>query len=468
MEFSVTPFDKNMVYFCYFAKEEDMAQYRDMEKFMAKYADVADLVKIDNFYKGDVSGLFVKLAPQTKYIAFVFGIDGNNKPLTDTWVEQAFKTGEGTTKEMYTVFDETQKTLTYFYDGKRKSRQGTVELLEQRTYEVFETYADKVLKVIIDKSFKDAPLTATLIGQEYTVVDGENCTISNYLFLMEKNIGYTYTQLLLTQATQIDGLANINTGKFTSMERMFYSFAALTSIDLSSFNTSNVTDFSAMFYNCKSLTTLDVSSFNTSNATDLSRMFYDCKKLTSLDVSKFNTSKVTDMSFMFSSCLVLNSLDVSHFNTEKVTRMCGMFRACNVPTLDVTSFNTSNVTDMSDMFEATDLSTIDLSHFNTSKVTTMENMFSFSDFVTLDLRNFDMNNVVTAKGMFAWSQKLTTIYCNEDWSLKINIEDSKGMFAYCPKLKGEMGTEWNSANPDDKTYARPDKGPDQPGYFTTK
>ena len=77
MEFSVTPFDKNMVYFCYFAKEEDMAQYRDMEKFMAKYADVADLVKIDNFYKGDASGLFVKLAPQTKYIAFVFGNDGN-------------------------------------------------------------------------------------------------------------------------------------------------------------------------------------------------------------------------------------------------------------------------------------------------------------------------------------------------------------------------------------------------------
>ena len=371
MEFSVTPFDKNMVYFCYFAKEEDMAQYRDMEKFMAKYADVADLVKIDNFYKGDVSGLFVKLAPQTKYIAFVFGIDGNNKPLTDTWVEQAFKTGEGTTKEMYTVFDEVQKTLTYFYDGKRKSRQGTVELLEQRTYEVFETYADKVLKVIIDKSFKDAPLTD-----------------ASHLFWHSKDWHIAH----MTAVTSIEGLENITTSRITDMHDMFWNFGKMTTLDLSSFNTSNVTDMSAMFS--------------------------ACDELTSLDLSNFNTEKVTDMSGMFNYCNALASVDLS-------------------------SFNTSNVTDMHNMFAQTALTTLDLSHFDFSKITETWQMF------------YECN-------------QLTTIYCNAYLSEKISTENSENMFLYCTKLKGEMGTEWDSSNPTDKSYARPDKGPDQPGYFTTK
>ena len=278
-------------------------------------------------------------------------------------------------------------------------------------------------------------------------MDGENCTISNYLFSMNKNIENTITTLYLTQATQIDGLANINTGKFTSMGQMFNGFTALTSIDLSSFNTRNVTDFDAMFYNCKSLTTLDVSSFNTSNATDLSGMFYNCKGLTTLDVSSFSTNNVIFLGYTFGECTNLKSI------------------------IGLEKWNTSNVDNMRYMFAGLlALTSLDVSHFNTGKVTEMDHMFWDCRTITsLDLTNFDVRNVIYIGGLFDECKNLTTIYCNEDWSVTLP-ESAKGnyMFAFCSKLKGEMGTEWNSANPDDKTYARPDKGPDQPGYFTTK
>ncbi|MBR1786947.1 MAG: BspA family leucine-rich repeat surface protein [Paludibacteraceae bacterium] len=204
---------------------------------------------------------------------------------------------------------------------------------------------------------------------------------------------------------------------------------------------------------------------NTENVTDMSDMFYHCESLTSLDLSGFNTEKVTNMSSMFDYCRVLTSLELNSFNTEKVTNMNYMFDYCEkLKSLDLSSFDTRNVTDMTSMFgDCYSLASIDLSSFNTEKVTDMSKMFiNCSNLVSLDLNSFSINPLVTDR-MFWGCEKLTTIYCNNAWKSNSN---SKDMFYNCKALKGGKGTVYDYKNANDITYAHPDGGTSNPGYFT--
>ncbi|MBO1116163.1 immunoglobulin-like domain-containing protein [Enterococcus hirae] len=103
----------------------------------------------------------------------------------------------------------------------------------------------------------------------------------------------------LTNATEIEGLSQLDTSNVTNMKSMFSGMSNLTSLDVSGFDTSNVTDMEYMFRHMSNVTSLDVSNFDTSKVTDMSYMFNDMGSVTSLDVSSFDTSKLTDMSNMF-------------------------------------------------------------------------------------------------------------------------------------------------------------------------
>ena len=187
-------------------------------------------------------------------------------------------------QEAYAVMSKDSTTLTFYYDNKKASREGTAYELNigenspkwVKTKDLIILYItdnDNFTTVVFDGSFKDARPVSCAHG-----------------FSGFKNL------------KKIEGIENLNT--------------------------SNVTDMSCMFWRCESLTSLDVSNFNTSNVTNISEMFYECKSLTSLDVSNFNTSNVTDMSYMFRGCESLTSLDVSNFNTSNVTCMYKMFYNC--------------------------------------------------------------------------------------------------------------------------------------------
>jgi len=178
-----------------------------------------------------------------------------------------------------------------------------------------------------------------------------------------------------------------------------------------SFRTYTPTSLYSFFGNLTNLETITgLEYLNTEKVTDMNRMFYSCKSLTSLDVTHFNTANVTDMSSMFYSCNSLTSLDVTNFNTEKVTNMRSMFYDCSALTsLYVTHFNTANVTDMSFMF------------YNCASLTTI---YASSKFVTTQVSN------------------------------------SKEMFNYCEKLKGEEVRYTDKAT--DKTYAKIEGG-----YFSS-
>lgn len=158
-----------------------------------------------------------------------------------------------------------------------------------------------------------------------------------------------FAQLVYLQ--DITGLDKLDTSQVTSMNAMFNSDYALTSLDLSTWNTDKVTDMSWMFTGDKALSSLNVSHFNTANVTNMMVMFNGIG-VSSLDVSNFNTGKVTNMSDMFSWMRNLKSLDLRSWDTSNVTVMDYMFRASSsLSSLNISSFNTTHVTSMKMMFD---------------------------------------------------------------------------------------------------------------------
>ena len=224
-------------------------------------------------------------------------------------------------KEVYTEFDESTGTLTYYYDGQRSYRTGKTEayipiggnILDTR----FNDYNDKVTKAVIDPSMKKAPLTSMRL-----MFDG-----NGYIGYVS-SVGWTIISYPLSNLMSIEGLENLNTENVTDMSAMFSDCNNLQTLDLSSFNTKNVTDMSAMFSGCNNLQTLDLSSFNTKNVTDMSAMFFGCNKLQIVDVSSFDISKVTNMNNMFKDCSELTTICCSNdWSTSNATSDV-MFSGC--------------------------------------------------------------------------------------------------------------------------------------------
>ena len=227
------------------------------------------------------------------------------------------------------------------------------------------------------------------------------------------------------------------------MSYMFSSCYLLSTLDLSSFNTSNVTDMSYMFSNCNDLISLNITSFNTSNVTKMIAMFSYCESLTSINLSSFNTSNLTNMKEMFYYCKSLTTLDLSSFNTSNVTTMLSLFYNCNsLTSVNLSSFNTINVTQMSSMF------------------------YSCNRLTSLDLSTFDTSNVISMSEMFLNCASLRIVYVSNNWTTQ-NVNSSTNMFIDCRNLVGGLGTYYTS-NHKDKEYARVDRRPTAPGYFTYK
>ena len=321
---------------------------------------------------------------------------------------------QGQSVEAYVQMSADKTTLTFYYDTKRATREGTTwginekqqvdERVEPAWVSTYENPDTTTTKAVMDASFKDFRPTSTASW-----------------FKRFKAL------------TAIEGLQNLNTSEVKDMNDMFAYCLALTSLDLKNFNTSNVTEMNWMFTDCAALTSLDLTSFNTQKVTDMGWMFNGCKALTSLDLKNFNTQKVWDMSEMFSHCSALTSLDLSSFNTSNVENIAFMFAGCeSLTTLDLSNFNTPNVTDMSWMFA------------------------DCSALTSLDLMNFNTSNVKDMRRMFAHCSKLASIVSNKTW----NCEQSREMFKGCTALKGAVPYDERKV---DVTMANPETG-----YFTRK
>ena len=158
---------------------------------------------------------------------------------------------------------------------------------------------------------------------------------------------------------------------------------------------------------------------------------------------------------------------LDYLNTSQVTSMGGLFY-CNysVTALDVSGFDTKNVTDMESMFRwCYKLANLDVSGFDTHNVKYMSNMFQSCALTSIDISNFDISNLTHTNQMFASCSDLTSIFCDKNWSKSATITSSTDMFRNCKKLSGSRGTRYNDNNAHDITYAHPDGGSQNPGYF---
>ena len=223
-----------------------------------------------------------------------------------------FRPSSDKSKEVYTHFNSSTGVVTYYYDSQRASRGGTTETYDpdQGDPVHFVSYWDKIVKIVIDPSMKDAPLTS----------------MRNMFFT-----NGTYNEFL-SQLTSIEGLEYLRTVIVRDMSKMFYGCKKLTSLDLSSFNTANVTTMESMFESCGKLTTLDLSSFNTDNVTTMESMFRSCESLTSIDISSFVIDLLENVIAMFYNCESLRSIycDTDWSASAKLnsSRSNSMFYGC--------------------------------------------------------------------------------------------------------------------------------------------
>lgn len=211
--------------------------------------------------------------------------------------------------EVYSVFVDATKTLTFYYDDQRATRPGDYKELYNPDAERFLGYNDQVKTIQIDESMKDIKLMSTRAMFYGMTEDPE--------------------QGALYAATKIEGLENLDTKNVTDMSMMFYACVALESLDLHKFNTAKVTTMKEMFRGCSALKTLNISSFNTSEVTNMEGMFRDCESGKSLNISHFNTSNVEIMRYMFKGCTTLKRLTLGNFKVDKVEDMGAMFYGCS-------------------------------------------------------------------------------------------------------------------------------------------
>ncbi len=162
--------------------------------------------------------------------------------------------------EAYTVYED--GVLTYYYDNKRSSRTGTVELYNPANPGTrFASYHDDVLTAIIDPSFYNASFTSF-----------------RSLFFGGSGRGYSYS---LRNMTDIIGLENIDTYSATDLGQMFEGCKSLTYLDLRSFDLMAVQNVNSMFYGCSALeeVILGINQFDLGSITNLYGMFSDCSSL---------------------------------------------------------------------------------------------------------------------------------------------------------------------------------------------
>ena len=216
--------------------------------------------------------------------------------------------GYFTGSEVYTVFNNSNGVLTFYYDQQRETRTGIVEQYKgSEDQERFTTYSEDIKKVVFDKSMANKSLRsvrALLCSSDPAIQFSNLTTIEGWEYL------------------HFHG---------TDMAYMFYACSGLTSIDLfqgGNFSTENVTDFTAAFAFCSSLETINMTPFNTANAEDLSVMFYGCTALKKIDISMFNVDKVVNTKGMFCNCTNLRTIYNNDNWSERAIDGMQMFDGC--------------------------------------------------------------------------------------------------------------------------------------------
>ena len=200
--------------------------------------------------------------------------------------------GESTAKA---VWDENEKTLTFYYDENTYGGDGITQYDIAKAGTRTWGGATAATNVVFDESFKTfQPETCS----EWFYGFGQLTSIINLNYLDTSMATSMYKMFSGVSASvhrisQLD-VSNFNTAKVKDMSQMF-GYMSLTSIDLSSFDTREVTDFGNMFYRNRSLTTIWASDYfvTTSAKQATQSMFGECNSLVGGAGTVFDANKAT-------------------------------------------------------------------------------------------------------------------------------------------------------------------------------
>ena len=453
--------------------------------------------------------------------------NGNYTTATYAHPDVAGNRGYFSAMEAYAALSTDSKTLTFYYDGQRISRTGTTYLIPWTSdYPGWtsNTGNSTITTVNFDPSFDHYHGLTTTYDMFYGL--RALTTINNLKYLHTENV--TDMRRMFQNCSSLTSLdvSGFNTEKVTYMMYMFSDCSSLTTIYCDK-NWDRIWGLysTGMFFGCESLVGGKGTVYNYENtyadyahpdggtenpgyfsmsyavlSTDGTTLtfYYDGQRNTREGTTYYlNTGATTpgwntttqrpyittvvfDASFQYARptstywwfylMTALNSITgmKENLNTSQVTNMNGMFGYCSgLTSLDLSGFNTENVTTMSGMFAScSNLTSLDVSSFNTENVTAMNSMFgSCSKLTSLDVSSFNTENVTNMSSMFYNCSSLETICCNDDWNE--SNPTSTRMFFGCSSLVGGKGTAYNSSYIT-ATYAHPDGGTDNQGYFSAK
>lgn len=368
--------------------------------------------------------------------------------------------------ELYGVYSSTGDTLTLYFDKQRVERGGIFWTLN-----IYDELNSNVRLLILDESVKEARPT--------------DCS-------------WWFSDF--TQLRRIEHLDYLNTSEVTDMSGMFADCDYLTYLDVRSFDFSKVI-YSYWMFSCYNLQFILCNDDWSKSETIQNHyyMFGGCSELAGDHGTRYDMNN-EDISYahpdggeenpgyfskevpvVFYAVFSEDKETVTFYYDNQVFERNGQIMMTNnkgyvwdKDRLHVQkavfdeSMKAARLTTLEGLFSGFEhLKTIEhLNYLNTSEVKNMRYMFwKCNELPSVDLRNFDISKVTNMNGMFAWCVSLKKIYCYEDWSKSAVLENSESMFANCGALVGGNGTayDWTMV---DVTYARPDGGTEQPGYFT--
>ena len=425
-----------------------------------------------------------------------------------------------TMNEVYTVFDMSTQTLTYYCDDQRFNRQEQyVELYDpyDHTTPRFRDYHEDVTKIVMDESMRGALLTSM---RSMFAGGGE--------FVNEVYVTYKLNNL-----EEIEGLDYLNTANVTDMSGLFAGCESLKELDLLLFNFANVTNTAYMFSGCESLHQIFCNEdFNSNEAIANSEsMFQGCTYLIgarstmcdgenhidkeygrpdggnenpgyftprSLCYTIFDEQTGT-LTYYFDDDQSTREGILEYYTPEKghdIVRFEGYADQIKTVVIDksmrawqpkslanlfdgvsnaltaletikgLSNINSCKTTDMYAMFRnCSALKELDITPIYTGNVKNFAYMFyGCSAIEELDVTQFIITFATNMSSMFANCSSLKTLRGRLDWSKYGMPADD--MFFNCISLVGRAGTQCNGKDKIANMLARPDRGENDPGYFT--
>ena len=161
------------------------------------------------------------------------------------------------TNPAYAVLSADKKTLTFYNDGDKEGKGGTVFSISNGDTPP-EWYAQRttVTKVVFDESFATAQPKST-----HSWFEG------------------------MTKLTALEGMKYLNTTNAINMSRMFFGCSGLKRVDLDNLDILNSTDISEMFSGCTAMASLDLGGFDLQDGTATDNLLLNCKGLKTLKLS---------------------------------------------------------------------------------------------------------------------------------------------------------------------------------------